>query len=137
MIITRENHAHYMGKLAPFLLAVYLLQTWFYSRLLSPTWAYDISVFLGIGLILIVAAFLAHDYCYVATLGEREIGFKLRPFPYERALAYREIDEVKVIPTRLPFAHIRLTTDEGRNIWLYNVDNAHQVARTIEERRYR
>lgn len=126
-----------MGRLAPVLLAGYVAQAWCYYTFFSPNLAYDISVFLGIGLTLIVAAFLIHDYCYVATLKDNFIQFKLHPFPYEDEVLYRDIDEVEVVSTRFPFAHLKLTTDEGKNIWLYNVDEAHKVAETIKTRRYR
>lgn len=137
MKVTRENHAHYMGRLAPVLLVGYVAQTWCYYRFLSPALAYDISVFLGIGLILIAMAFLIHDFCYVATLKDNYIQFKLHPFPYEDEILYRDIEEVEVVSTRFPFSHLKLTTDEGKTIWLYNVDDAQKVAETIKNRRYR
>lgn len=137
MKITRENHAHYMGRLAPLLLIAYVSQTWCYYKYLSPALAYDISVFLGIGLILIAAAFLIHDFCYVATLHDNYLQLKLVPFPYEDEILLRDIEEVTVVPTRFSFSHLKLTTDEGKNIWLYNVDNAQKLAETIKARRYR
>ncbi|MFL5785953.1 MAG: hypothetical protein ACJ76H_15145 [Bacteriovoracaceae bacterium] len=137
MKVTRENHAHYMGRLAPILLAGYVAQTWCYYRFLSPNLAYDISIFLGIGLILIAAAFLIHDFCYVATLKDNYLEIRLHPFPYEDEILYSDIEEVEVVSTRFQFSHLKLTTDEGKNIWLYNVDEAHKVAETIKQRRYR
>lgn len=137
MKVTRENHAHYMGRLAPLLLVAYVAQTWCYYKYLSPALAYDIAVFLGIGLILVVAAFLIHDFCYVATLHDNHIEFRLHPFPYEDEILYRDIEEVEVVSTRFPFSHLKLTTDEGKNIWLYNIDEAHKVAEKIKNQRYR
>ncbi len=135
MKITRENHAHYMGRLAPLLLVAYVAQTWCYYHYLSPTLAHDISIFLGAGLILIAAAFLIHDFCYTATVHANHIQFKLHPFPYNEEILLSDIHEVEVISTRFPFSHLKLTTDAGKNIWLYNVDEAHKVAEKIKNRR--
>ncbi len=135
MKITRENHAHYMGRLAPLLLAAYVAQTWCYYRYLSPALAHDISIFLGAGLILIAAAFLIHDFCYVATIHANHIQFNLHPFPYKEEILFRDIEEVEVVTTRFPFSHLKLTTDEGKNIWLYNVDEAQKIADKIKSRR--
>ncbi len=134
MKITRDSHAHYMGKLAPLLLIAYVAQAWCYYHFVSPTLAYDISVFLGIGIVLIAGAFLAHDYCYEATLHANHLQLKLFPFPYKDEILFRDIEEVKVIPTRFSFSHLKLTTDEGKNIWLYNIDNAHEVSDKIKGR---
>lgn len=136
MKITRENHAHYMGKLAPLLLVAYVAQTWCYYRYLSPALAHDISIFLGIGLILIAAAFLIHDYCYVATLHANHIEFRLHPFPYEDEVLYSEIESCEVVATRFPFSHVKLTTDEGKNIWLYNVDEPEKIVKAVKNRRH-
>lgn len=135
MKITRENHAHYMGRLAPILLAAYVVQTWCYYKYLSPALAHDISIFLGVGLILIAAAFLIHDFCYVATIHANHIQFSLRPFSYKDEILLRDIEDVEIVSTRFSFSHLKLTTDEGKNIWLYNVDEAHKVADAIKKRR--
>ncbi len=137
MKVTRENHASYMGRLAPLLLTLYVAQTWCYYRFLSPALAYDISVFLGMGLILIVAVFLIHDHCYTATLHDNYLELRLLPFPYEDEILFRDIDEVEVVPTRFAFSHLKLTTDEGKNIWLYNVDDAQKISEAIKNKRYR
>ncbi len=137
MKVTRENHAQYMGRLAPILLLAYVAQTWCYYRFLSPALAYDISIFLGIGIILIAAAFLIHDHCYVATLHENHIELKLNPFPYQDEILFRDIENVEVVKTRFTFSHLKLTTDEGKNIWLYNVDDAQKISEAIKNKRYR
>ena len=137
MKVTRENHAHYMGRLAPLLLAAYVAQTWCYYRFLSPALAHDISIFLGVGIILIAAAFLIHDFCYVATLHDNHLELKLSPFPYQDEILFRDIEEVEVVSTRFAFSHLKLTTDEGKNIWLYNVDDAHKISEAIKNKRYR
>lgn len=134
MKVTRENHAHYMGRLAPLLLVAYVAQTWCYYRYLSPALAHDISIFLGVGLILIATAFLIHDFCYVATLHDNHIEFKLHPFSYQDDILFRDIEEVQVVSTRFPFSHLKLTTDEGKNIWLYNVDDAHKISEVIKNK---
>jgi hypothetical protein len=137
MKVTRENHASYMGRLAPILLFAYVAQTWCYYRFLSPALAYDISIFLGIGMILIAAAFLIHDHCYVATLHENHIELKLNPFPYQDEILFRDIENVEVVKTRFSFSHLKLTTDEGKTIWLYNVDDAQKISEAIKNKRYR
>ncbi|MES2525813.1 MAG: hypothetical protein V4598_01950 [Bdellovibrionota bacterium] len=137
MKVTRENHAHYMGRLAPLLLVAYVAQTWCYYRFLSPALAHDISIFLGVGLILIAMAFLIHDFCYVATLHDNHIEFKLHPFTYQDDILFRDIEAVEVVSTRFPFSHLKLTTDEGKNIWLYNVDDAHKISEVIKNKRHR
>lgn len=136
MKITRDHHAHYMGKLAPLLLVAYLAQTWCYYRYLSPTLAHDISIFLGIGLILIAAAFLIHDFCYVATLHKGHIEFRLHPFSYGDEILYSNIESCEVILTRFLFSHVKLTTDQGKNIWLYNVDEPQKIAEAVKNRRF-
>lgn len=125
-----------MGKLAPILLIAYVAQTWGYYRYLSPSLAHDISVFLGVGLILIAAAFLIHDFCYVATLYRHHIEFRLHPFSHKDEILYSDIESCEVIPTRFPFSHVKLTTDQGKNIWLYNVDGPHKIAEAVKNRRF-
>lgn len=137
MKVTREDHAIYMGRLAPLLLVAYGAQTWCYSRYFSPALAHDISIFLGIGIILIAAAFLIHDLCYIATLHDNHIELKLTPFPYQDEILFQNIEKVEVVKTRFSFSHVKLTTDEGKNIWLYNVDDAHKISETIKNKRYR
>ncbi len=137
MRVTRENHAHYMGRLAILLLIAFVAQTWCYYTYLSPVLAHDISIFLGSGLILIATAFLIHDNCYVAILHDNHMEVRLLPLPYMDEILYRNIEEVEVIATRFPFSHLKLTTNEGKKIWLYNVDEAHKIAETINTRRRR
>jgi hypothetical protein len=44
---------------------------------------------------------------------------------------------VEVVKTRFSFSHLKLTTDEGKNIWLYNVDDAQKISEAIKNKRYR
>lgn len=134
MQISREKHLQYMVKLVPFLIGAIALQSFVYYRYFPSHLAQDITIFLTIGMALILAFFMAHNHFHQVEFKENFLEIRIKPFKYQEEILYRNIISYEITPTRHGFATVKLTTKDGQAIKIFYMDDAENFIHGIKKK---
>lgn len=134
MKMTREKHLGYMVKMAPFLLAAVVIQSFLYSHFFEPALARDIGIFLAVGTSMILAAFYAHDHFHQVLLKENYLEIQVRPLKYQEEILYRNIVSYEVVHHKSGFSNVKLHLKHGEPVKIYYLDNADEFIHTIKKK---
>lgn len=133
MEITREKHLQYMTKMTPILVAALAFQSVVYFHFF-PALAQDVTIFLSVGLILIIGFFNLHNHFHQVTLKENYVQIKIKPLKYQEDIVYRNITKFDLIPSKHGFSNLRLHVRDGRSFMLFYVDEADKIVSKLKEK---
>lgn len=134
MQITREKHLQYMVKLIPYLIAAIVVQSYVYFHMFPQHLAQDITVFLGVGVALILLGFGAHDHFHQVKMKENYLEISVKPLKYQEEILYRNITAYEIIPTKHGFASVRLILKDGNAVKIYYLDDAENFIQKIKSK---
>jgi hypothetical protein len=134
MKMTREKHLDYMVKMAPFLLAAVVIQSYIYSRFFEPALARDIGILLAIGTSLILGAFYAHDHFHQVLLKDNYLHIQVKPLKYQEEILYRNITGYQVKNSRHGYGNVTLHLKEGHSVNIYYLDDVEGFIQTIKKK---
>jgi hypothetical protein len=133
MKITRHHHLRYLNRLTPILVALYVFQIYLYRKF-APTEASDMTLFLGIGLCLIIVAFHFFDYHHMVTLKENFLEVRFDVLKRKEEILYEKIVHMEVSGRREGFAHLVLYLQDGDTLKLPYIDSPEIVMAQIRKR---
>lgn len=134
MQITREKHLQYMVRLVPYLIAAIALQGYLYFHFFPQSLAHDITIFLSIGVALILGSFCAHDHFHQVTIRENYLEIAVRPLKYQEEILYRNITAYEIVPTKHGFSSVKLFLKDGNAVKIYYVDDAERFINIIKKK---
>ena len=134
MTITRENHHRYMTRLAPLLVLLLVIQTWLYQRFVPQEMATDVSLFVGVGLVLMLVAFHVHNEYHRVHLRENYLELKFDLLNYHQEILYRKICEIDVQNTKHGYSNVRLTLKDGSTHRIFYIDQGDVLYKTVLEK---
>ncbi len=134
MQMTREKHLQYMVKLVPYLIGAIVLQSYLYFQFFPRDLAHDITVFLSIGVAIILAGFCAHDHFHQVTIRENYLEIAVRPLKYQEEILYRNITAYEIIPTKHGFSSVKLFLRDGNAVKIHYLDDADRFIHIIKKK---
>ena len=134
MQITRNEHQRYMVRLAPVLILLYLIQVYFYNRFV-PGESQGMSLFLGLGLALIMYLYHFYDQHHKITLKNNYIETRFDLLKRKEEILYRNVTHIEVKKSRFYFGNITLHTIDGEIHRLHHLDSPDLVAQFIEKKK--
>lgn len=137
MDITREKHLSYMVKLAPYLMVAILIQSYLYSRFFPKLMAQDISLFLSVGVAMIMLGFYAYDHFHRVELRDNYLAISIKPLRYQEEILYRNIVAYEIMPTRHGFSNVKLILKDGYAVKIHYVDDAERFIQLIKKKQAR
>ena len=134
MQISREKHLQYMVKLVPYLVGAIAVQSYLYFQFFPRDLAQDITIFLTIGVALILAFFMAHNHFHQVEFKENFLEIRIKPLKYQEEILYRNIISYEITPTRHGFATVKLVTKDGKAIQIFYMDDAERFVHGIKKK---
>lgn len=134
MRITRHNHLRYMAKITPLLVFLYLMQVFLYQKFAPSHMSSDISLFLGVGLALIIFCYLYYDQHHRIVFHPNylEVAFDL--IKQDEEILYRKIKHIEIKKRKHYYGNITLYLEDGDTCTLYHVDSPDFVVQYIEKK---
>lgn len=130
--ITRTKHLEHLGRVTPFIFAIYSFQCFLMNSILQEnltywfiTMAMCICGFLGL--------FYIYDLNQKITIHPNAIELKWSPFYAQKIIYYSEIVSVDASDIDQSFANIRIELRNKKSINLYFVDSPELVVHTINK----
>lgn len=134
MKITREKHSLYMSRLAPLLFLAVVIQSYLYFKFFPAHLAQDITVFLGVGVALILAFFMAHNHFHQVEFRPNYLEIRIPPLKYKEEILYAHIVDMEVKRTRFGFGNVKLYLKDEDVMKIFYVDNAEGFVQMIREK---
>jgi uncharacterized membrane protein YczE len=131
MKITREKHLNYIGNLMPYLFMAYVVQCFLYLQFAPRELAMDVSLFLGIGIVLIALCFATYDQLHSVHLYKHHLLITIDLIKYREEILYSHIHDIAVNSSSHAFYNITLTLWDGRRVRLYYLDDVDELKRNI------
>lgn len=133
MEITREKHWQYMTKLTPILAVAVVIQSYLYFRYFPHDLAQDITVFLGIGLSMILGFFGLHNHFHQVELKPNYLRISIKPLKYEEEIVYRDVTGYEVTPSKHGFSTLKLELKDGRSLKIFYVDEVDRIVSNLKK----
>ncbi|HXH30292.1 MAG TPA: hypothetical protein VNJ01_05745 [Bacteriovoracaceae bacterium] len=137
MNVTRENHLKYMTKMTPLLILAYVIQSLVYRQFIPGDLATDFTIFLGVGLVLIIICFQYYDQNHKVILKENFLEVRFDILKMHQEVLYQNIDEVEVKRSRHSFAHVTLHLRDGSSVKLHHIDSPELIQQAIARKNTR
>jgi hypothetical protein len=134
MKLTRDNHHRYMGKLAPLLLLALVVQCILYQRFVPQEMANDVSIFVGVGICLILIGGYIHNEYHRVHLRENYLELKFDLLNYHQEILYRNIVEIDVDSKRHGYSNVKLTLKDGTTHRILYIDQGDVLYKTVLEK---
>lgn len=135
MEITRNEHARYMSRLTPILIALYLIQAWLYQKFAPAHLSGDVNLFLGVGLAIIILLYHFYDLHHKIIMRPNFIETRFDILKMKEEILYRKVTMVEVKKSRWAFGKVILHTFDGETFELHHLDAPEEVAQYIENKR--
>lgn len=132
MLITRHHHLRYMTKLTPVLIIAYILQVLLYREFAPAELTQEITVFLGVGLTILISGYCFYDHYHQVNLKPNYIEINFSPLKIKHEILYTKITKVDIRSTRFGYGNLKLYQQNGEIIKISHVDNAEMVANFIK-----
>ena len=94
----------------------------------------EVLVSMGLGLIVLVAAFMVYDHYYQIKLHPNFLEVKFSPIQMHEEFLYRSIESVEVKENRFGFSDVILEMKDGKVLKLRHVDNGAVIKNIIIEK---
>ncbi len=122
----------YIVKLMPFLLLALVAQCYVYMQWAPFDIALDVSIFMGIGLILIAGGFALYDHFHKVQLHRNHLVIKFALMNYEEEILYRNIQDLDVEVTKHAYYNVTMTMRDGSICKLYYLDDVQDLKSYIK-----
>ncbi len=137
MNVTRENHLKYMSKMTPLLILAYVIQGLVYRQFISGELASDLTIFLGVGLLLIILCFQFYDHNHKVIVRENFLEVRFDLLKMHDEILYQNVVGLEVKKTRHNFAHVTLELRDGRRVTLHHIDSPELIQEAIARKNSR
>jgi hypothetical protein len=135
MQVTRNHHQRYMARVTPFLILLYLAQTYLYQTLAPSPLSSDVTLILGVGLAALIALYYVYDHHHKIIFHPNYLEVKFDLLGIHQEILYNNITEVEVKKIKHQFAHICLHLRDGNQCHLHHIDSPYEVAEYITKKR--
>lgn len=133
--ITREKHLDHMVRVVPFIVCAYAIQCYFINRIASIDFAVDGLFFLGGCLVAMIAGFITYDLTHVVKLEEETFSVSVKWLNYKKTYNYLDITLVEISEAGQNFATLTLTTNTGKKLGFYFIDEPDKLKAWLEKKR--
>lgn len=134
MTLTRDHHHRYMTRMAPLLVVGLIVQCLIYQRFVPMGMATDVSIFVGVGLCLMLAGFCIHNEFHRVQLRENYLELNFSMLNYHQEILYRNITEIDLESTKHGYSNVRLTLKDGSTHRIYYIDQGEILYKTVLEK---
>lgn len=121
MKLTRDKHLSYLVSLMPWLILALGLQCYAYLQWAPREIAIDVTIFMGIGLILATGLFAGYDQFHQIQLHRHHMHIKFLDIDEE--ILYRNIQFIDIEESRHGFYNVLLTLKDGTEYKLWYLDD--------------
>jgi hypothetical protein len=132
MIITRKKHMSYLVGLMPLLFIALAIQCYIYTQWISYDLAIDVSIFMGMGVVLTATGFAIYDHFHKVQLYRRHLSIKFALINYEEEILYRHIQYMDVETTEHAYYNVTLTLVDQSIYKLYYLDDIQELKSLIK-----
>lgn len=132
MRITREKHMTYLTRLMPVLALAYLAQCYLYKWWSPGSLSIDVSVFVGVGIILVAIGFAIYDQFHVVKLHRHHLSFGIDWLGMKEEVLYRNVESLEVEVTRHAFYNVTLILRDGQVFKLYYLDDVRDLKELVK-----
>lgn len=132
MRITREKHLSYITRLMPFLILAYIGQSYLYLKFAPRHLAVDVSLFVGVGIVLIALAFTLYDHFHKVTLHHNHLAISIEVLNYQEEILYGHIQSIEVEVSKHAYYNVTLNLRDGRSVKMYYLDDVQDLKHLVK-----
>lgn len=135
MQITRHNHLHYMARITPLLIVLYVAQMIIYQKYAPAHLSGDMNLFLGIGLAFIILCYQFYDHHHQIIFRENYLEVRFDILKMKEEILYQNIVHLELKKKRDLYGLIIVYQKDGSMFQLHNVDSPELIIEYIEKKK--
>jgi hypothetical protein len=133
--VTREKHLDHMVRVVPFIVCAYAIQCYFITRIETIDFAVNGLFFLGGCLVSMIAGFITYDLTHVVKFENETFSVSVKWLHYNKTYAYQDLTSIEISEAGQSFATLTLTTNSGKKMGFYFIDEPDKIKAWLEEKR--
>jgi hypothetical protein len=132
MKISREKHLRHMTRLMPYLMLAYAAQSYLYLKYVPEHIAVDVTIFVGVGIVLVTAGFALYNHFHQVSLHKHHLSSGLMVFGLKEEILYRNIQYLDIETSRHGYFNVTLYLRDGTIHKLFYLDDVSELNALIK-----